>query len=91
MSASIKSISKRKPVAPPKWGKENNRGIYGSNRWRKLSERFRMNNPLCRVCEEPTQMTDHIKPISEGGAIWDEANLQPLCNKCHRNKTRNER
>ena len=26
---------------------------------------------------------DHIKPLNEGGAPWDPANLQTLCRGCH--------
>jgi 5-methylcytosine-specific restriction endonuclease McrA len=26
---------------------------------------------------------DHIIPISQGGDVLDEANLQPLCHDCH--------
>ena len=34
---------------------------------------------------------DHIKPVSQGGAEFDPANLQTLCRRCHMAKTRAER
>lgn len=91
MSSSIKTLSRPKAPVSQKWGVERNRNVYGSNRWKKTSERWRMNNPLCVVCEEPGQLTDHIEPIAMGGAVWDENNFQTLCNRCHRIKTRGER
>ena len=33
---------------------------------------------------------DHIKAISLGGEMWDEKNLQPLCNFCHKIKTKED-
>ncbi|MEP0826251.1 MAG: HNH endonuclease, partial [Nitrososphaera sp.] len=34
---------------------------------------------------------DHVIPISRGGAVMDEDNMQLLCFSCHRRKTRRER
>ena len=33
---------------------------------------------------------DHKQPLRRGGAVWSEANLQPLCKKCHLRKTHGE-
>ncbi|MCK5023289.1 MAG: HNH endonuclease [Candidatus Aenigmarchaeota archaeon] len=30
---------------------------------------------------------DHITALVNGGDMWDESNLQLLCNRCHRKKT----
>ena len=30
---------------------------------------------------------DHILPLEDGGAVYDEANLQPLCKPHHSRKT----
>jgi len=30
---------------------------------------------------------DHIQPVSDGGAPFDQDNLQPLCKSCHSRKT----
>lgn len=31
---------------------------------------------------------DHIYPVAAGGPMWDEKNLQVLCNPCHKQKTK---
>lgn len=57
--------------------------------WRKLSERFRKEFPLCQECERQGRVTPcdevhHIVPISE--APWlrlDRSNLMALCVACH--------
>lgn len=36
-------------------------------------------------------LVDHIVPITEGGAVFEESNLQALCYSCHRVKTSCER
>jgi 5-methylcytosine-specific restriction protein A len=35
-------------------------------------------------------VVDHIVPIDQGGAMWDEGNHQVLCAACHRRKTATE-
>ena len=61
-------------------------------RWRKLSELIRTNEPLCRECKKDNRTVlakcvDHIIPIEQGGNMYDENNLQPLCWSCHSKKT----
>lgn len=48
--------------------------------------------PLCRLCKAkgratPATIADHIVPIANGGAVHDLANMQPVCDPCHRDKT----
>lgn len=50
--------------------------------------------PLCRRClaKQPpayrsAKVSDHIKPIRDGGDPWDLANRQALCVACHSEKT----
>lgn len=43
-------------------------------------------NGLCKY----NRHIDHIIPVSEGGAIYDNNNLQLLCKKCHNKKTAKE-
>lgn len=31
---------------------------------------------------------DHIREVANGGDMWDESNLQTLCRKCHKAKTK---
>ena len=38
-----------------------------------------------------SEHADHIKPRSEGGAVFDPKNMQGLCAKCHQIKTNRER
>jgi hypothetical protein len=49
----------------------------------------------CEVCYydnvmtsvvERNGVTDHVVPISSGGAMWDERNYMALCNSCHNRK-----
>jgi 5-methylcytosine-specific restriction enzyme A len=68
---------------------------YNSADWIKLRNLVRQEEPLCRHCKiegklTPTQVIDHIQPISQGGEAWDRENLQGLCNKCHSIKTQKE-
>ena len=34
---------------------------------------------------------DHITPLEDGGAVYDETNLQSLCKNCHFEKSQEER
>ena len=48
--------------------------------------------PLCRMCKAKGRTTaatiaDHIRPLAQGGAAHDLANLQPVCADCHLDKT----
>lgn len=76
--------------------KVDNSAIYNSRRWRNLRLQVLYNEPLCRHCAEqglvmPATVVDHITPITQGGAIWDVSNLQPLCTTCHAQKSGRER
>lgn len=46
-------------------------------------------NPICEVrgCNRLAVEVDHITPLSAGGARYDWANLQALCEPCHAAKT----
>ena len=72
---------------------ESHAEIYHSTRWRKLRSSYMMRNPVCEMykCTQPSKYLDHIKPISNGGEIWDEDNLQALCASCNGIKTVNQR
>lgn len=66
--------------------------FYHSNGWRKSSERFIADNPLCCECQkagrlEPSKVTDHIVPKDICKDPWDRDNWQPLCRKCHSMKS----
>lgn len=60
-------------------------------RWDSLALRIRERDDYeCRVCGEWGNEVDHIVPVRQGGAMWDEDNLQVLCSPCHIQKTRKE-
>ena len=66
----------------------NNQMFYSSKAWRMTRKFYIKANPLCEHCKRKGtttagQMVDHIKPISMGGNMLDNSNLQTLCNKCH--------
>jgi 5-methylcytosine-specific restriction endonuclease McrA len=73
----------------------NNTEIYNSWKWRKFASRYKKNNPLCAECDKnniasSVKVADHIKPINAGGEVYNEENIQSLCEKCHNRKSANE-
>lgn len=69
--------------------------IYHTRRWRNFRLHYLSRHPLCVACQAEGRTTaasnlDHIKRIEEGGAVWDEENLQALCQSCHSRKTASE-
>lgn len=54
-------------------------------RWRTLRLAiFDRDGYRCRACGKAGRLEcDHKKPLHEGGAQWDPANLQTLCRGCH--------
>lgn len=70
----------------------DNTKFYQSSAWRRLREKVLLEQPLCVECKKKGVLTeakvvDHIIPIVKGGAALDESNLQPLCHKCHNQKS----
>lgn len=65
------------------------RRIYNSARWKRLRGRLLRDQPWCPTpgCPNPTREVDHVLPIEDGGAPYDESNLQALCRICHSKKT----
>lgn len=61
--------------------------LYGSQKWKKTRDYVLRREPLCRMCQGPAEMVDHITPIKQGGLRLNLSNLQPLCTSCHRFKT----
>jgi 5-methylcytosine-specific restriction protein A len=66
-----------------------NRHVYNSKRWQLLRRSVLYNQPLCE-CGAIATDVDHIIPIDKGGAEYKRDNLQPLCQRCHGQKTRAE-
>ena len=75
--------------------KDKYRGTSASRgydyRWSKYSKQYRLNNPLCVLCEKKgilklAQCVDHIKPVVDGQndpLFWEPSNHRSLCNVCH--------
>jgi len=63
--------------------------IYSTARWQRFRASVLSSQPLCENCQRqgrgPVTATElhHVKPISEGGAVFDRHNVQPLCRDCH--------
>ena len=38
----------------------------------------------------PSAELDHVKPLADGGPLWDAENWQALCETCHDEKTATE-
>jgi len=96
---------KNKNCQPGQGSRVSNR-FYQTWTWRKISERFRKNNPLCVQCLKegrtvPATVTDHIIPINpvdpydtQDGKYphpLDVSNFQPLCTRCHNRKRQTEK
>lgn len=69
--------------------------FYKTYKWKKTSENYRKRNPLCVKCLDKgrvkkANVVDHIKPIKEGGAGYDEENFQSLCHAHHNKKTKED-
>ena len=68
------------------------RNRYGAA-WPRIRKRILTNEPNCRLCGNPATDVDHIVPyayFATRQAANALANLQPLCTRCHGQKTRAE-
>lgn len=70
------------------------RRFYSSYRWRKISERHRKTEPLCRECSKQYKVVvgtvvDHIVRRRDGGSD-EEENLATLCAYHHNVKRKKE-
>ena len=77
--------------------KASRQGAYCRTRWLKLRAHILDKEPLCVDCKKegkvtPATVVDHIKAIDgeDDPLFYDEHNLQSLCDKCHRKKTRKD-
>ena len=64
--------------------------IYRSPRWITLRAKlYRERGEQCEECFSIGEVqVHHIKPVSLGGAIWDESNLEIVCRSCHLDRHR---
>lgn len=83
----------REKLKKPKrknWLKDqSHKKIYNSQRWRNFREFYIQRYPVCEEegCTQAGRFVDHIKPISEGGDVFEEENVQTLCPSCNGRKT----
>lgn len=74
-----------------------NNPLYATTKWRKYRQALLMRRGgQCEACGTVPMFdrelhVDHIRPIAEGGEVYNEANLQILCIQCHGKKTAGER
>lgn len=74
-----------------------NTDFYNSRAWRKVSKTYLQGHPFCE-CEQckmlpmplPSEVTDHIIPINQGGDPWDVNNFQAMNSRCHNRKSARE-
>ncbi|MGJ8529827.1 HNH endonuclease signature motif containing protein [Maritalea sp.] len=71
--------------APPKIAD----GIYTSPRWRKFIAAIkRERGRFCQRCGGTNRVIgDHIVEIKDGGAPFEQSNIELLCQPCHNRKT----
>lgn len=68
--------------------------------WKKLDKRrwaivrrqvFERDGWRCRQCDRPSRLEcDHVRPVADGGAVYDLDNLQAICRRCHIEKSARE-
>lgn len=70
----------------------HSRHVLRTERWKRVRrEVLRRDEYKCRQCGVAGALEcDHIKPVRDGGAEYDMANLQMLCKSCHASKTQAE-
>jgi len=74
------------PAAAPKIAQ----AFYLTKTWRKAREMaLALGAHRCAHCARRgcTLFVDHKVELSDGGAAYDQANLEPLCGACHTTKT----
>lgn len=57
------------------------RGYDGS--WQQVARGVLQERPTCERCGGVATVVHHRRPIREGGARLDPANLEALCRACH--------
>lgn len=72
--------------------KKKVKNVHRTNRWTKLSVRYRQEHPSCEIHKHfgyivPAEQTDHIYRMADGGAPFDTNNLMAICAECHDIKT----
>lgn len=91
--------SPKRPFVPEKQAQrvviEDDYFDYNSYRWRKDRRLHLQSYPLCAECARAGRVvaatvSDHVKPIRQGGDPWCWSNRQALCVTCHASKSGRE-
>lgn len=69
--------------------------LYASSRWLRLRRVVLAKRPLCEACLRAgvtmqANEVNHRVALRDGGAPFDEANLELLCKPCHSRATQTE-
>ena len=75
--------------------KRNNTNLYNTTLWRKLRNEILKQQPYCFKCgisvkESPLEIHHVIAPLGNEDLFYDENNLLPVCQQCHRKITAGE-
>lgn len=85
------------PKKASEWARAKGPSPYRDPEWRSLSRQKRREQPWCERCghvgsPDNPLTADHIKPISQGGAlIVPTYQLRTLCRVCHGKLTKHRR
>ncbi len=92
--AGTKYCEEHKALRPEEARSVSARG-YG-RAWQRARKRYLEAHSLCVKCQRQGKyikatVVDHVIPHrGDAGLFWDQNNWQPLCKKCHDQKTRRE-
>lgn len=57
--------------------------LYNSRAW-KLTRKYQLNsNPLCKICNNPASVVDHVIAHRGNEKLFFHGELQSLCATCH--------
>jgi len=79
-----------------KYGRDDfSKSFYKGEMWLLVKKKHLDKSPFCVEClkngvRKKARIVDHIIPMKEGGAAYDESNLQSLCWECHSRKSAKE-
>ena len=73
----------------------SNEGMYNTSQWRKLRKQKITEQTFCSKCGASKEMSilhvhHRIPPLGDDSVFFDYANLDVLCEKCHRIHTNKE-
>lgn len=81
-----------RPKRKPSNRKQQRQQLYNNKQWKTLSLWFRMENPICQMCNEKLTSDVHhiLSPFEQGISqaeamrrLLDPTNLICLCRNCH--------